>query len=341
MLYHTMNCRQRSSGLPLWLCGLLFIMPLRSDAQNLVFNHSFELYDTCAVVNDVYYPDTGPLGWFSAAGTPDHMISCLPYGQFNSVPLNFVAFQYPQDGECYGHVTTYRGVPPDIREYFMVHLTEPLVIGEQYHASFYASVAWGGYPMNPPVWLYTNGIGMTFTTQPRQWHLNDPYPTPWNFAQVYTEEMIIDTIGWTLISGTFVADSAYQYVILGNSFDNANTDTMHIGGPFGNAQIGGVLIDNVCVSPESEGCDMAVTIEERRGSNWRIYPNPAQGWLVFSNIGHGKQIIATDLQGRTIWEGTMGGDSMLLDVTTWPRGSYLLRWGDKDGEGWFKRILTE
>src|SRR5690606_6795798 len=103
------------------------------------------------VVNDVYYPETGPLGWFSAAGSPDHLISCLPNGSFNSVPLNAMSFQYPQDGDCYGHVATYRGVPPDLREYFMVHLIEPLVVGQQYYASFYASLAWGGYPMNPPM----------------------------------------------------------------------------------------------------------------------------------------------------------------------------------------------
>jgi hypothetical protein len=335
-----MNGSLHTFSLPLLLCGLLFVVPLRSDAQNLVFNHSFELYDTCAVVNNVYYPDTGPLGWFSAAGTPDHMISCLPNGSFNSVPLNAWSFQYPQHGDSYGHVTSYRAIPPDIREYFMVHLTEPLVIGQHYHASFYASVAWGGYPAYPQLWVYTSGIGMTFATQPRQWHLNDPYPTPWNFAQVYSAELITDTVGWTRVSGSFVADSAYQYVILGNSFDNANTDTMHIAPQPWVAQ-GGILIDNVCVSADPAGCDMAVGMVPDREGGWSVFPNPAQGSVVIKGIARGTGIGAFDLQGRTVWEGMVTGERMFLEVDTWPRGTYILRWVETGREGWFKLVLTE
>ena len=336
-----MNGRRQGRSLSLLLGCLLFVVALRCEAQNLVFNHSFELYDTCEVFNGVYYPENGPVGWFSAAGSPDHMISCLPYGSFNSAPLNSVAFQYPQDGDSYSHVITYRGVPANIREYFMVHLTEPLVVGQQYYASFYASVAWDGYPINPPMWIYTSGFGMTFTIHPRQWELDDPYPIPWNFAHVYSPELITDTIGWTLVSGSFVADSAYQYVILGNSFDNANTDTVHIAGPINNSQMGGVLVDNVCVSPNPKGCVLSVDMETVRNGGWSIHPNPAQDRIMISGLVQGTPIDMYDLQGRMVWNGVVASDRMQLEVAALPRGSYILRWMDRGKQGCFKLMLTE
>src|SRR5690606_35072755 len=142
------------------------------------------------------------------------------------------------------------------------------------------------------------------------------------------------------VSGSFVADSAYQYVMLGNPFDNANTDTIHIVHPPPNAHQGGVLIDNICVSADPDGCDMAMTIGQQRVDRWSIYPNPAKEWIVITGMS-GVAINAHDLQGRMIWKGEFAEDRMLLEVGGWPRGTYVLRWLDKDKQGWFKLMLTE
>ncbi|HRD51732.1 MAG TPA: hypothetical protein PKY96_03705, partial [Flavobacteriales bacterium] len=299
-----MNGGWRLIAAKLVCCCPLFIAALPCKAQNLVPNHSFEEYDTCRVVNDVYYPDTGPLGWFSAAGTPDHFMSCLPNATFNSAPYNAFAFQYPQDGQCYAGVTTYRAIPPNIREYFMVQLVEPLVIGQQYYVSFYASVGWGGYPSNPLAWLYTSKMGMLFTMQPRQWVLNDPYPVPLNFAHVYTSELITDTVGWTLVSGSFVADSAYQYIMMGNHFDNADTDTMHIAlQQF--VALGYAVFDNVCVSVNPQGCPMAVGVHEHESIGVRLYPNPARDRISVQGFTSGARITIRDAVGRLQWQGVV------------------------------------
>jgi hypothetical protein len=304
-------------------------------------NPSFEEYDTCRVVNDVYYPATGPLHWFSAAGTPDHFMSCLPYATFNSAPFNFVAFQFPQEGACYAGVATYRAVPPDIREYFMVELVEPLVVGQEYHASFYAGVGWGGYPVNPAAWIYTGGIGILFTMQPRQWVLNDPYPVPLNFAHVYSIAMITDTVGWTLVSGSFVADSAYQYLMMGNHFDNANTDTTSIAyDPIG-AQIGYLLIDNVCVSVDPEGCPMVVGSEEHVSDVPRLYPNPAWDQVTLQGIDSGAMITMHDAMGRVLWYGTSTGVDMRIAVGHLARGTYIVHAVDSVKQRSFKFVLVE
>lgn len=319
---------------------LLFVAFFRCEAQNLVPNHSFEEYDTCRVVNDVYYPDNGPLGWFSAAGTPDHFMSCLPNATFNSVPNNALAFQYPQEGECYAGVTTYRAIPPNIREYFMMQLLEPLVIGQQYYASFYVNVGWGGYPMNPPAWLYSNRMGILFTMQPRQWVLNDPYPVPLNFAHLYTSELITDTVGWTLVSGSFVADSAYQYIMMGNHFDNAHTDTVHIvtqNGPF----IGYVLFDNVCVSSDPEGCPMALGMHDYDSSGSRLYPNPARDLIAVQGVVSGTGITVHDTVGKLQWQGIAVGEYFQLEIGHWAKGIYVLHAEHAGRRDSFKFVLIE
>lgn len=210
--------RMAMVSLSMW-CLLLIAAP-RCEAQNLVPNHSFEEYDDCLEVNMAYTLGTGPLGWFSAGGTGDYFLSCLPYGAFNGVPLSYWAFQYPQDGDAFVGVITYYQVMGGQREYFMVELAEPLVAGQTYYTSFYANPTWGGSDLYPQMWLASSHVGMLFTMQPRTWQSGDPLSMPGNFAHVYHPWVIADTVGWTLVSGSFVANSAYRYLVIGNFFSD-------------------------------------------------------------------------------------------------------------------------
>ncbi len=323
-----------------WLLGcLLLVVTSRCEAQNLVPNGSFEEYDTCRVLNDVYYPDTGPLGWFSASGTPDHFMSCLPYGSFNGAPLSFLSFQYPEDGECFAGMVTYREFP-EVREYFMTELLESLEVGVRYYASFYASPGWGGSSLNPPVYLATSGIGMVFTTQSRQWEIGDPYPAPLNYAHVYSPTMITDTVGWTLVSGSFVADSAYRYVMLGNAFDNASTDTLHFAN-FNWVPQGYMLIDNVCVSMDPEGCPLGVGVAGHSDELACLFPNPAQNRVILAGIDPDTKVSIRDAVGRIVWRGASAGDRLVIEVGQWARGLYLAQLERRGKFRSFKFVLVE
>lgn len=339
MTTNAMNLKWHSTCLGLVLGCLGFVALLRCEAQNLVPNHSFEEYDTCRVVNDVYYPDTGPLGWFSAGWTPDHFMSCLPYGSFNGVPLNAWSFQYPNDGECYAGVVTYHQ-NVEGREYFMVELTESLVQGQTYYASFYANAAWGGYELHPQMWVATSHIGMLFTTQQRQWEYNDPVPAPGNFAHVYHPWVIADTVGWTLVSGSFVADSAYRYVMIGNHFSDALTDTMHLGYSIQYAKAM-TLIDNVCVSPNPDGCPLALGAPDWALDGLRLWPNPAMSEVMIGTLPGRMDAVVLDAFGRPVWAGKTEGGSWRLDVGAWARGSYVLRMEYQGRFRAFKFVLIE
>lgn len=310
-------------GADLVLGCLLFVSPPHCEAQNLVPNHSFEEYDDCLEVNMAYTLGTGPLGWFSAGGTGDYFLSCLPYGAFNGVPLSSWAFQYPQDGEAFVGVITYDQAQGQ-REYFMVELTEPLVAGQIYYTSFYANSTWGGSNLYPQMWLASSHVGMLFTMQPRSWQTGDPLSMPGNFAHVYHPWIIADTVGWTLVSGGFVADSAYRYLMIGNHFDNAITDTLHFGNYPWNAR-GHTLIDNICVSPSPDGCPLALGVPGPGLEGVALYPNPSYGDVGLSDVPSGSRVAIHDAMGRLLWreEGVRG--AWRRDVQAWPRGTYVLR----------------
>ncbi|MCW5898068.1 MAG: T9SS type A sorting domain-containing protein [Flavobacteriales bacterium] len=318
---------------------LLFMAALPCMAQNLVPNPSFEEFTDCLEVNTAYTVETGPLGWFSAGGTGDYYLSCLPYGAFNGVPLSSAAFQYPQDGECYAGVVTYQQ-SPEVREFFMIELLQPLMVGQTYFASFFANAAWNGSLPYPPVYLASSHVGMKFTTQPSPWVNGDPWPTGDNEAHVYHPWIIADTVGWTLVSGSFVADSAYQYVMIGNHFDNANTDTLHFA-TFAWTPRAYTLIDNVCVSPDPKGCPLALGVSEPELNAVVLFPNPASAEIALGGVPVGSNISIHDALGRLVWREEKMGGSWRKNVRAWARGTYVLRLEQEGRIRSFKFVLIE
>src|SRR5262249_45922638 len=106
-----------------------------------------------------------------------------------------------------------------------------------------------------------NNLGVLFSTRPycvvyddtflNICVLNDDAPLT-NFAHVYSTQIIDDTVKWKTIEGSFIADSAYEYIIVGNVYDFAHTsyrafriDPNHF--PY-------YYVDDVCVSEDSFTC---------------------------------------------------------------------------------------
>jgi hypothetical protein len=326
MDYRTMNNRWLCAGLGRVLGCLLFVIPFCCQAQyNLVPNPSFEQADTCWPFSGFRYPYDGPDGWFSGGHSPDYFQGpdCAAYGSNVSAPLNNAGFQYPQDGVCYVGVVTYQH-PVPWREYAVVELIEPLVIGETYYASFYANAAWGGTETYPIARLACSKVGMRFTMEPNQWVWGDPLPTTVNYAQVYYPQILADTVDWTLVSGSFVADSAYRYVMVGNHFSNAQTDTLPFE-PTISLPSGYTFIDNVCVTSDPNGCPLAAGIDNAGSGSMMLFPNPVNAVLRVSGVPEGARAAVYDGVGRTVWVGAAGHGLWQLNVSTWSRGTYVLR----------------
>ena len=323
----------------LLMCCLLFVVPPRCEAQgNLVPNHSFEEYDTCGVILGFYGPTDGPLHWFSASGSPDYYQGCVPNGSHNGVPQSYAAFQYPQDGASYIGMVTWQSV--GLREYVMAQLTEPLVPSQTYYASFHANAAWNGSIANPSLYAASSHVGMLFTVLPRPWSIGDSYPLSGNFAHMYHPWVIADTVGWTLVSGSFVADSAYQYVMIGNHFSNAITDTVHFATYTWQPQAY-TLIDNVCVSTDPLGCPLATGVLENAMKEVALFPNPATHELTVRGRAMDAAASVHDALGRVVWQGRITGETWRLDLSSWARGSYVLHMEQRNGHRTFKFVLIE
>jgi hypothetical protein len=293
-------------------------------SQNLIPNAGFEETDSC--VNSL--GAGGISDWYSAYLTFDRFQTCVPNGTWNALPLNLFTYQQPYEGSsCVGMFTYFQNGSQEQREWIMVPLLKPMVQGQIYYCSFRANAGFGGYAEYPQIWLASSRVGMLFTTYDRQWEAGDPYPAPLNQAHVLYPQVLADTVGWTLVSGSFVADSAYQYLMIGNFFSNALTDTLHFADPnsvFPWYPWGYTLIDAVCVSPDPAGCDLGQSVGEEGAGGPVLFPNPAHDQLVVGGRS-GARLVAMDAVGRVIWKGVVGSDRWVLPVGAWARGTYLLR----------------
>lgn len=312
------------------------------NAQNLVKNPGFEEADTCSFglgfSGNLHY-------WFIANNTPDHLQSCLPYGSANGLPLNLFTFQHPYEGNsCVGIFTYHQNGQNQQREWIQSELIEPLVLGETYYCSFRANAGFGGNAQYPQIWVANDKVGMLFTMDSVSWEVFHPDPQWPDHAHVYYPEILSDTIGWTLVSGSFVADSAYRYIMIGQFFSNALTDTLQFAPPgddpwawFPRAY---TLIDDVCVSSNPAGCDLAQGVVETAMAEVSIHPNPALDRLSITN-GAGSHVTVYDMLGHVIWHGRIQKEPWALDVQAWERTAYVLRMEKQGHVRSFKFVLIE
>ena len=296
----------------------------RACAQNLIPNGGLEEGDTCVQTLGI----GGLQHWYSAFLHFDRLQSCAEYGAVNGLPMSTFTFQQPFEGEsCIGLFTYYQNGQQEQREWAMVPLLEPLVVGQTYYCSFRANAGFGGNAEYPTIWLGNSHVGMLFTTYDRHWYQGDPYPAPLNTAHVYRPIVLADTVGWTLISGEFVADSAYQYLMVGNFFSNTLTDTLHFADPnsvFPWYPRGYTLIDAVCVSSSPFDCDLGGIVSDHSAQTALLYPNPTSEELMIRGRS-GAHALVTDRLGRVVWEGQVTSNHWGLHVESWAKGSYVLR----------------
>jgi hypothetical protein len=267
--------------------------------QNLVPNPSFEVYDTCPNIGGGPYLSQirYAVGWSSYRVTPDYYNSCAPdtSNPSWSVPSNIYGSQFARTGSAYGGLTT-RGIVSTLREYIGIQLNQTLIQGERYYGSFYVSKA------QRYLTVASNKIGMKVSTVAYAAYSN-PAPTD-NHAQIYTDSLIQDTMNWVRISGSFIADSAYRYLIIGNFFLDSLTSYIDSDSTGGYAYY---YIDDVYLSTDS-----TVGISELPNqTQLHLFPNPTHSSFtlqcplpivnhqltIFNSIG--QEVFQTIINGST------------------------------------------
>ena len=309
------------------LCALF--APALSQT-NLVPNFSFEIYDTCPNAPDQIQYALGWNKYSNINSTPDYYNSCAPATGFG-VPKNIACYQ-PSHRNCsaYAALVTW-GTTSNAREYAGIQLNQPLITGQKYYISFYTVMAGyfaGGNYYDMP----SNNIGIRLSTV--AYNPSNPCPID-NFAHLRSIVVINDSINWMRISGSIVADSAYNYLIVGNFFDDANTDTINYN--CGNCwnSFSYYFVDDVCLSTDSLLCNGGIDLlpcnvsvnENIFDDGVSVFPNPASDFvtLTFQN-NQNAEILLYDVFGNIIYDAKTQNETVFnIPLSPFSKGYYILK----------------
>lgn len=316
--------------------GLLLISMPAGNAQNLVPNPSFEEHDTCPAWTGFV---SKPLYWDRWDQDPEYFHACAgDLGGADTlldVPWNGFAWQLAQDGDAYIGMACFQ--MNDIHELVGASLLQPLEVGETYFVSYWVNLATEGSYWETR-WA-CNNQGVLFTMDEHIWSgtvWSVPEFATRNYAHVNNPVVVTDTADWTLVSGTFVADSAYRYIVLGNFFSDALTDTIHLSTEPSWAAY--YFYDAICVSPTPGECPMATAIADPGRWNAQVSVLAGQ-WLRVTGVEAGSRGEAYDAGGRRIAQWSLQPER-LLDISGWSEGLYVLRVAGEGANAWSKKFVV-
>lgn len=197
------------------ISSCLLLTPAITLSQNLVLNGGFETYSSLPTGIAGYASATG---WSNCNGTgsPDYLHLNGSGGA--QLPMCTFGTIHPLFGSGIMGFACWYGAGSNFREYVSTNLTAPLTEGQNYTVSFYVS--------NGDSNLVYGGIGIdnfsvAFSTTP----LIQTSNTPINISPQLTYNGFLYSNYWQLVSFNFTADSAYQYITLGNFADDNSTNT--------------------------------------------------------------------------------------------------------------------
>ena len=299
----------------IFIFSFLLIANFSFAQINLVPNPSFE--DTLGCPQGYPDLDTKCQDWKSFRITPDYFNNCSSVcGYYNQA-----GYQQPNSGNAYAGFCTYQVTNSTAREHIGVQLVSPLLIGTKYYVSFFVSPAWSNLLTN----IATNKTGMLLTT----FQYSDPNgdnPLP-NSCTVYSDSIIKDTLSWYKIQGSFIADSSYQYLIIGNFFDDSLVDTINF--PYQVVpQVAYYYLDDVCVSTDSIYAQTWTGFAENIHSQIKIkiYPNPATDVVNIISLENITKVQLLNTLGEIIYSFNNNGSSYYsLSLINVPSGLYFIK----------------
>jgi hypothetical protein len=303
---------------------LLSLLPVSfATAQNLIANCSFEQYDTCP---DNETQIQRAIGWFKTTYDADYYNSCSPDSNW-SVPPSF-QYQLAASGNAMAGALFYiRGYSTG--EIIHTQLSAPLTVGITYYVSFKVNLCLTNAPQSN---LAIDKLGAKFTTS--------GMPAINNMAHVYSNSVITDTMNWTTISGSFVADSAYTTLYLGVFFDTSNVIWQQLA-PTVMSDRAYYFIDDVCVSTNPNDICLPVGISEIEfGRGINIFPNPASSRLNFFFPEAGNYFLTIkNTLGETILVSAIREQTFSVDIKDFPAGGYFVTVTDEKKNRMVKKFV--
>ncbi|MBK9045596.1 MAG: T9SS type A sorting domain-containing protein [Bacteroidetes bacterium] len=267
------------------------LLPFYGTTQNLINNPSFEDTVSCPT-NEFQLWRTD--GWYAVNQTPDYFNSCTDNADID-VPVNYFGTTYPVDGNGYVGLVSYVSTTPDFREIIGTELKQPLVPGTRYYIS--ACIIRSDTSIAD---CAVNKFGFKFSTT-----FMPSSPVVDNFSHFHSDSIFRDKNNWETIKGSFVADSAYSYLFIGNFYTDADITVSDCSTP-GGYHFSYNFIDMICVSADSTklnySCNSTVGFTNEISANdYKISPNPFNDFLsVQTDYSSPVNFIISDLSGKVI-----------------------------------------
>lgn len=219
--------------------ALMLLVNVALAQINLVPNGGFELYDTCP---NLAGQITRSINWLNFRGTPDYYHSCSING-VSSMPNTLFGYQPSHSGNGMAGIEVYNKTALNFREVIGYSLIQPLGLGQKYYVSFYINKC-----SHQSFNLGANNIGVSFSMN--AYSNSNPAPIV-NNAFVFSDTIVTDIMGWYKVQGSFIATQNFQFMMLGNFFDDGHTDTLQ---PTPNSSSAYYFIDDICISTDSVYC---------------------------------------------------------------------------------------
>ncbi len=303
------------------LIGLFLLGCFASIAQvNIVPNPSFEDTVHCPDnLTEIYYATS----WSAptVGGTSDYFNSCSN-PSYVGIPNNRAGYQFAKTGNGYAGLSTF--FYSDYREYIQAKLDSTLLAFHKYCVTFYVS-------LSDTVSIACNNIGIYFSDTAV--HENNSFQL--NFSPQISNNISINPLtnklGWSMISGSFVANGGEYYLTIGNFLNNANSDTVLVTGGSENSSY--YYIDDISVVDcTGIGID-ELTVDKM---HFKLYPNPNNGNMVLEyKIGENETGLITiyDITGRMVKQEKLNAENktLLIHANELNAGTYYyeIKVGDK------------
>lgn len=221
---------------------IALLCSINTYSQNMVPNGDFEYYSNCPTS----ISQTGnAVPWRQYhASTPDYFNTCATTGSGSAkVPNVYLGYQFPASGNGFMGAYSWNGSSntDTWTEYIATQIT-PLSIGVSYEVSMSVSLANSAGSANNGLgaWFYDNGATTTLTTIGGNTLPVIPQIHFTNFG------VIIDTQNWVRVIDTFVADSAYDNIVVGKFNPTGGLSTTNVSSTGG---LSYYYIDSVVVKP--------------------------------------------------------------------------------------------
>lgn len=296
---------------------------------NLVPNPSFEDTLSCPTAQQQVYK---AVGWTTCRAYPSYFNKCALSSV--SVPNNDGGYQDAATGKAYMGLYSSFPISASNREYIGRPLSSPLIVSTKYYVSMKVTLSMIDSALGHS--RATNKLGALFSTV--AFSFSNPAPTN-NFAHFYTNTVISDTLNWTIIKGSFISDSAYQYINIGNFFDNNNTTIVTICNE--NNYAGAYYyIDDVCVSTDSMQCNTIARLGDNDVTNKiELYPNPTsdQVFIRINNFSPSGYLRLSNSVGQIIINNP-NFEGRQVDLNNLPKGMYFIEL-TVDGKKYYQKII--